>query len=261
MRELVVLVLALALAAPATLAQRRGGGSGGGIRGGGGVSGGWRGGGSGISGTPRYGGGFAGGGSYRSPGSRGGNWGYSRGYGYGGGRGGWYGYRGPRFYSSYYWPYSYYGLGFGLGYGYYGGYWPSYGYYDASWYPWDSGYYPGYYTYSQPASPPVVVIQQDAPAPARIIERRGVQRNSDEDSDTSLESVAPSRPYKPPIYKIAFTDHKMVSALAYWVKDGVLHYVTVDHAMKEAPLASIDRRFTEQINRDQGLSFRLPGDE
>jgi hypothetical protein len=67
--------------------------------------------------------------------------------------------------------------------------------------------------------------------------------------------------YQAPVYKLAFKDHRIVSALAYWVTDGRLHYVTLDHAMREAPLSSVDRRFSEQLNRDDGVPFRLPAEE
>jgi hypothetical protein len=31
-----------------------------------------------------------------------------------------------------------------------------------------------------------------------------------------------------------------------------------EHEEKSAPLASVDRRFTERINRDRHVDFRLP---
>ncbi len=74
------------------------------------------------------------------------------------------------------------------------------------------------------------------------------------------DSASAPEPYRPTIYKIAFQDHRTVSALAYWVKDGRLHYVTLDHAMRDAPVSSIDRRLSEQINGDQGVPFRLPAE-
>jgi hypothetical protein len=67
-----------------------------------------------------------------------------------------------------------------------------------------------------------------------------------------------SRSYREPDYSIAFRDHRIIHAIAYWTIDGTLHYVTRDHAMHEVPLTQIDRLFTEQLNRDKGVDFRLP---
>ena len=32
----------------------------------------------------------------------------------------------------------------------------------------------------------------------------------------------------------------------------------VDHAMHDVPLSTLDRRYSEQLNRDQHVEFRLP---
>jgi hypothetical protein len=55
-------------------------------------------------------------------------------------------------------------------------------------------------------------------------------------------------------------DHRIVEVVAYWVQGGMLHYVTREHEMREVPLAEVDRRFSEQINRDKRVDFRLPED-
>ena len=238
-----VLLLALAVSIPVA-AQHRGGG-GGGFRAGGGMSRGGgisRGGGAGFAGGMHsvhggagrfYGSGFR---SGYSNSWRGGYYGgaYGRGRGWGGGYGlhGW-GYGWPYYYS----PYVVSGFSYGWDYPYYGDYW------DRS--------YPSYvsypsYSYSAPQAPVVVVNQAPSYAPPVRDDYRD-------------ERPAPAPAYRTPIYKIAFQDHRIVSALAYWVKDGLLHYVTLEHEMKDVPIQSVDRRFSEQLNRDLGLTFRLPG--
>jgi hypothetical protein len=247
MKRLLAFLFALSLSVT-VVAQHRGGGGSGGARG---FSSGSRG---GSVGAFRGGGGA----SYRSYGGYTGAYrgGYSTalrgGYGYGGGRGyggygrGWYG-RGWGF-GIYGWPYAY-GPGY-YGYGY-GGWDPyDYGYYG-------SGYYAPSYSYAPAESQsPVVVVNQQPPQydyPS-YSQSRGPEQGYEQGS------APPAPSYRPTIYKIAFTDHKIVSALAYWVADGQLHYVTMDHAMREVPLSSIDRRFSEQLNRDQGVPFRLPAE-
>jgi hypothetical protein len=59
------------------------------------------------------------------------------------------------------------------------------------------------------------------------------------------------------IYLIAFKDHRIQAAIAYWVDANVLHYVTREHEQKQVLLESIDRAFTEQLNRDLHVQFSL----
>ncbi len=224
----------LLLFVSAAFAQRGGsrGGGGGGFRGGGG--GGFRGG-SSFS----RGGGFGGSGFTRGFGGSGFNrGGFNRGFvGSRFGRG--FGFRGSSRFA--------FGFGFGLGYPYYGwGYPGYYGYND--YYPY-SYYYPPAYTYGYPSyydSGPVVVNQNygtpdPPPPPARIRE------------------YAPSQePGREPLYLIAFTDHRITAAVAYWVEGDTLHYVTREHEHKQVPLDGVDRSFSEQLNRDRRVEFHLP---
>ncbi len=232
MREIAAFVIAIAMMVPA-YAQRRGGGMHGGFggfRGGGGGGamhggfghGGFRGGGRGWSGRPVFrGGGF-------------------RGFGY----------------RNYYRPY---GFGFGLGYG--AGYWPAFydgfgygglGYYEPLWdasAPMMSA--PVYY-YAAPPAPaaaaPVVIINQTPPPP--VYEQSPRYREPSENAETP--PAAPERePYQPTRYQIVFKDHHTVPALAYWIKDGTLHYVTPDFAMKAVPASSVEKRLRELPNHSR----------
>lgn len=226
----------LSLVPTLTFAQRGGGhGGGGGFHGGGG--------GGGFRGGSMSGGGFRGGfsgGSFRGGGAgfvggfRGGGF---RGTGFrsGGFRGG-----GSRFSFStgfYGWPYAY---GWGWPSYYYGGYpyydygYP-YNYYD---YPYDNNY--GYV--SAPAyqsAPPVVIEQNYAPS-----------------APSSASSGSFYR--TPDFYLIAFNDHTIQAALNFRVEGDQILWTTREHVDKQAPLSSVDRRFSEQINRDRRVEFRLP---
>jgi hypothetical protein len=59
-------------------------------------------------------------------------------------------------------------------------------------------------------------------------------------------------------YLIAFNDHTIRAAVSYTVEGDQLRYTTREHEEKTAPLASVDVRFSEQINRDRRVEFRLP---
>jgi hypothetical protein len=228
------------------MAQRRGGGSGGGFRGGGG--GGFRGGGSSGGGGFRGGGsvggfrGGSGGGGFRNRGFVGGGFrgGFSgRSYGFRGFRGG---YSYPYFYSS-----------FGLG------YWP--GFYDYDYYSYPAYSYPAYsypaYSY-QPASNVTVVYPQTAQAAPNTIYVDRAGPPAREYDEYGQEIRRPAAVNAPSIYLIAFKDHSIRAASAYWVDNATLHYVTLQREQKQAALDSVDRELSMQLNRERRVQFSLP---
>jgi hypothetical protein len=257
MRALITLAVCGFLALP-VCAQRGGGGA----RGGGG---GFHGGGGGITrGGGGFGGGIARGGGFGGGIARGGG-GFREGYGFRGGYGGFhnYGYRG---YGGWGWG----GLGFGIGWGYpyYGfGYWP--GYYDYYGYPWydysdsypyDYGYgyaSPAYYTAPAYQSPGVnIVYAPQAAVPAYAQTAAPVTHEYDRYGQEVRPSAAPTGS---PIYLIAFlNDHVIRAASAYWFDGQTLHYVTLQHEERQAPVSSLDRSLTMQLNRERHVPFQLP---
>ena len=274
MRILLQLTLCGLLAGGVGMAQRGGGGSrggGGGFRGGGmgggmgsggfrgGGSGGFRGGGSFGSGGGFRGGGYTGG--FNSGGFRGGGGitGFRGGYGgYNGFRGSYgnYGFR-SAFYGGYYpygYSYPYYGLGLGFGY---------YDYYDPFYSTYDYGYgYPAYYSspYSN-TSPNVTVVYpsqtQSTPSTVYVERATPVTHRYDQYG----QEIAPSNSTSTgasPLYLIAFKDATIRAATSYRVEGSTLHYVTLEHEEKQAPLDSVDRDLSAQLNRERNVQFRLP---
>ena len=60
-------------------------------------------------------------------------------------------------------------------------------------------------------------------------------------------------------YLIAFKDSVIGLADAYWVSGNTFNYVTPDHQMKTALLASIDRAISERLKkRTERIVFFLP---
>jgi hypothetical protein len=233
-------------------AQRGGMGRGGGM-GGGGVR-------SGFSG-----GGFRGGSAGFNRGLSGG--GFNRGFSGGGfrgfnGFGGFGGFGGHRGFGGFRGTNSFWGFGLGLGFGY-GGFGYSWPYYS---YPYVGGYWPGYsdvypydygYGYSSPAVTVVYGPQpQVATAPVVIERATPVTREYDQFG----QEVKPAAPAagSSPIYLIAFRDNVIRAAAAYWVDGSTLHYVTLQHEEKQAPLDSVDRALTLQLNRERHVDLRLP---
>ncbi len=240
------LPLLFILVAPAF--AQRGGYGGGGFRGGG-----FRGGGAGGG---YAGGGFRGGavGGFRSGGFGGG--GFRGGYSGGGYRGGYYGgpaiggfrggYSGNRFYSG---SRAFFGGGWGYpSYGYRGSYPYSYGAYSSPYvydpflydpysYTYGYSYQPSYTPPPSPRPPATEVQNYYPPAPHR--ERSSFYRTPD-------------------FYLIAFDDNTIQAALTYYIDGDTLSWTTREHVNRQAPLSTVDRRFSEQINRDRRVEFKLP---
>jgi hypothetical protein len=62
----------------------------------------------------------------------------------------------------------------------------------------------------------------------------------------------------PDFYMIAFNDGSIQVALAYSVDGDILRWTTRNHLERRAPVAAVDFRFSEQLNRDRRVEFRLP---
>ncbi|HUI82512.1 MAG TPA: hypothetical protein VLY24_31535 [Bryobacteraceae bacterium] len=70
--------------------------------------------------------------------------------------------------------------------------------------------------------------------------------------------VEPTGPAEPAHYLIAFKDHTIYSAVAYWVDGDTLHYFTSGSTHNQVSLSLIDRDLTERLNREAGTDLRLP---
>jgi hypothetical protein len=152
------------------------------------------------------------------------------------------------------------GLGYrGYGYGgYYGGFY-GYPYFGFSYWPgyYDYGYSPYvYYPYSYDPSPNTTVIY---PAPAQAAPSTERANPVIEEYDQYGQEIKPSTGGGgAPIYLLAFTDHAIHAAEAYWVDGKTLHYVTLEHEQKQAPLDTVDRALSQQLNRERRVPFSLP---
>ncbi|HEY2017942.1 MAG TPA: hypothetical protein VGH38_30770 [Bryobacteraceae bacterium] len=149
----------------------------------------------------------------------------------------------------------YVGGGYG-GYGYnsYGGYY-------------DNSYMgQGQQPYSQ--SPNVVVIYPQQPAPVII---SGYGQGDGQYPTTS--TMPPGAVYQPPVqsqtseppsasepvhYLIAFKDHTIYSAVAYWVEGDTLHYFTNGNTHNQVSVSLVDYELTTRLNKESGAELRLP---
>jgi hypothetical protein len=130
------------------------------------------------------------------------------------------------------------------------------------------GYYdPSYYTTPQdpstvaaPSQPNVtVVMPPQAPVTPVIInlysngaQVRADQAPPEQAADESAASFEPSH------YLIAFKDHTIYAATAYWVDGDTLHYFTDGNHHNQASLSLVDRDFTQKLNKQAGVDVTLP---
>ena len=132
--------------------------------------------------------------------------------------------------------------------------------------------------YAYPVAVPVYVGSYDTMAPAQAPPVQQQQPNV-------IVVYPPSQPYptytyQPPIqsnmvdvqpaqtqaqdegqathYLLAFKDHSIYSAVAYWVDGDTLHYFTNGNTHNQVSLSLVDRDLTKRINEGSGLEVKLP---
>jgi endonuclease YncB( thermonuclease family) len=97
-----------------------------------------------------------------------------------------------------------------------------------------------------------VAIYVSQPAPPVETVHPSIQVLGTQAAQPAAEPPAPDR------YLFAFKDHSIYAAVAYWVDGDTLHYFTSGDTHKQAPLSTLDRPFTERLNRETGVALKLP---
>jgi len=59
-------------------------------------------------------------------------------------------------------------------------------------------------------------------------------------------------------YLLAFKDHTVYSAVAYWFDGDTLHYFTTGNTHNQASVSLLDRDLTARLNQELGIDFHLP---
>ena len=101
---------------------------------------------------------------------------------------------------------------------------------------------------AQAAPTPIIINNYYSGAPAANQEAAPQQPAADEATPT----IEPSH------YLIAFLDHTIYAAAAYWVDGDTLHYFTSGNVHNQVSLALVDRAFTERLNKEAGVDVKLP---
>ena len=77
------------------------------------------------------------------------------------------------------------------------------------------------------------------------------------DSPRPPANAAEPEPADSNRYLLAFKDHTIYSAVAYWVDGDTLHYFTTGNTHNQVSMSLIDRELTERLNRELGIDFKL----
>ena len=103
-----------------------------------------------------------------------------------------------------------------------------------------------------PQQPPVIINQSD-PVPHPVMSVYQPEATT----RTGQVSVDET-PAQPSHYLLAFKDHTVYSAIAYWVDGDTLHYFTAGNTHNQVSVSLVDRAVTERLNREAGVEVKLP---
>lgn len=104
-----------------------------------------------------------------------------------------------------------------------------------------------------PASPIIINIGVPTAPPAPAGPPESYQPPAQQQSQQEDTSAA-----EPSHYLIAFKDHTIYSAVAYWVDGATLHYFTSGNVHNQVSLSLVDRELTERLNKEIGMPVNLP---
>ncbi len=119
---------------------------------------------------------------------------------------------------------------------------------------------PGYFDPGLAGPPPgsqqPVVINQYFSGPPPAPQPYGPTPNA---PDVNNTSGTPGDPLGAPqnYYLIAYKNHAIYAALAYWVEDKTLHYVTTQNTHNQASMDLIDLTLTKSLNQDRQVPFSI----
>ncbi|MEQ1949289.1 MAG: hypothetical protein ABL995_19000 [Bryobacteraceae bacterium] len=149
-----------------------------------------------------------------------------------------------------------------------GQYDPIFGGYNPGVYPQTNSGYVAVYPEGQPpssATPTVIINQNFQPEAVHPVlhDYTNVQlpepgRSATPPGDVRPTPQATGGSTNATIYLIAMKDHTIYPALAYWVENDTLHYVTMNGAPNRVSLSLVDRDLSIRLNDERGLPFRVP---
>jgi len=104
-----------------------------------------------------------------------------------------------------------------------------------------------------PPAPPVMTMYN--PETARPVM---IQVPPPEATSSYQPRTAEPEPAEPQHYLLAFKDHTVYSAVAYWFDGDTLHYFTTGSTHNQASVSLLDRELTLRLNKELGTDFKIP---
>ncbi len=75
---------------------------------------------------------------------------------------------------------------------------------------------------------------------------------------TQGDTAAQPSPQASVFFLIAMKDHTIYPAVAYWVENDTLNYISQQGVRNQVPLGQVDRDFSVQLNKERNIDFALP---
>ena len=106
-----------------------------------------------------------------------------------------------------------------------------------------------------------VIINQYFNTPPPQQQATAPQQSNAPEASANTSAPTPGDPIGVPrnYYLIAYKNHSVYPALAYWVEDKTLHYVTTENTHNQASLDLIDVALTKSLNQKNEVPFEIPG--
>jgi hypothetical protein len=119
----------------------------------------------------------------------------------------------------------------------------------------------GDYPQQQQVSPNVTIIMPPQQTPNPVIINHyypGASTDNPEAAPPAAQESAPAPEPEASHYLIAYKDHTIYAAVAYWVQGDTLHYFTSGNTHNQVSLSLVDRDLTARLNKDSGVEVKLP---
>jgi hypothetical protein len=131
------------------------------------------------------------------------------------------------------------------------------------------GYYgdPSYgYPPQQPQAQPniTIIMPPQQPNPPVTINQygpEGARQTGGAEPPSGDAQMYQPRPDDQVMFFIALKDSSVYTAVAYWVEDGTLHYITPEGRHNQVSIDLVDRRTSATLNEGRKVEFRLPAEK
>ena len=105
--------------------------------------------------------------------------------------------------------------------------------------------------------PPMAMYPPDMPRPAMVQVAPAMSAYQGAPGPAAANAGDDSAPDSER-YLIAFKDHTVYSAVAYWFDGDTLHYFTPGNVHNQVSLSLVDRDLTTRLNKELGIDFQIP---